>query len=604
MSVFDTNWAMFNEYVLTTGLNNMTKEYFDAHYAADLRSSTPRTWLPAAPFLDANGNQGYYLNVYDQAPGRGLPQVPATQLGWVEYFHDTQGTTNHRFTWYLDENEHERLTEGLAPGQTTTVTRWICFNRTNIEAAYLNIFIKMTAVITRQPNGEATFAVKNDNYWFGLDGSTTGWDAIVFDAKEPINNSVMTQFRRNVPSTLVQNYVQYQNKNSFFVNNGTKYYFDPETKTVNAQEYNPTTDTKVNTTFELTAKGNPNATTYDKLFCAFVTDSHQYADATLNSILNSCAVDADRGAFANDKLYVRINNGAPIEIATLDQTTGEITLNNNKECKRVLNAIGYAANRVNIDKQMRAFVSVVSYRNCTDECGDTHHIAEIVNEHKFTVSWERPVNFDKTFAEHTIDARTNKTEIFVIDYLKDELYDWRGEAAGYMNGDQQWFWGYYDVKAITLDLNPAHVYTDMHTGTWQKLSSITTMARLYALYQDGTITTNEYGYPWYNVSSREDDGNLADVDGNYVINSQDFDEATWLQTYNFNCRKYNSSDKNSQLVADMTTLPGKYRYGVICYENNGDNVTEFRVRIPMRIDYAWGYYWTSLNLKINTTLGN
>ena len=134
-----------------------------------------------------------------------------------------------------------------------------------------------------------------------------------------------------------------------------------------------------------------------------------------------------------------------------------------------------------------------------------------------------------------------------------------------MRGDQQWFWGYYDINGLTLDMNPAHIYTNLHSGTaFKKLNEISTKVDLYGLAS---------GTPFRNA-----------------------------HTYNFDCTWDNSAAKNSLLLADMET--NKSKYGVIYYQNNGDNVDKFTVRIPMCIHYVWGSFWTTLELTIDTTLGN
>ena len=82
------------------------------------------------------------------------------------------------------------------------------------------------------------------------------------------------------------------------------------------------------------------------------------------------------------------------------------------------------------------------------------------------------INLDETKIKVAVDANTNGNTIYLIDYLK--LFDWRGPNAGYMWGNQTWFWAYYMVKSITVDMTPANVKTNMHSNTMQPLSTITT----------------------------------------------------------------------------------------------------------------------------------
>ena len=48
----------------------------------------------------------------------------------------------------------------------------------------------------------------------------------------------------------------------------------------------------------------------------------------------------------------------------------------------------------------------------------------------------------------------------------------------------------------------------------------------------------------------------------------------------------------------------KDSYGSIYYANNGDNVTEFDVKIPVTIEYTWGKFTKTMTLHINRTTGH
>ena len=47
----------------------------------------------------------------------------------------------------------------------------------------------------------------------------------------------------------------------------------------------------------------------------------------------------------------------------------------------------------------------------------------------------------------------------------------------------------------------------------------------------------------------------------------------------------------------------KARFGGFYYANNGDNVTEFDVVIPIKVYYEWGWVNAKLDWHINTTHG-
>ena len=137
-----------------------------------------------------------------------------------------------------------------------------------------------------------------------------------------------------------------------------------------------------------------------------------------------------------------------------------------------------------------------------------------------------------------------------------------------MWGNQTWFWAYYNVKSITIDTNPAHVKTNMHSGEFKALDKISTLVELY----------------W-------EDNNDPRLTGK--------DEHEFKA---FNILPYNDDDRNSDLLAYMEA--NKDMFGTILYEDNGDNVTDFDLIVPVKIVYEWGEFETSLKLRIERTAGH
>lgn len=48
----------------------------------------------------------------------------------------------------------------------------------------------------------------------------------------------------------------------------------------------------------------------------------------------------------------------------------------------------------------------------------------------------------------------------------------------------------------------------------------------------------------------------------------------------------------------------KEALGQIKYENNGNNVADFMVRIPVTVTYEWGTINTYVDCAVENTLGN
>ena len=538
-AVFETNWSQFSYFVLTEKLDNMTKEEFDKWYEADLLAENIAT--------TSDGNEVHQLNIFKAFTQKG-DATAANDLGIAKYYPNWEGTTNHRFTWELTADELEQLTHDKAT-YPVEITRYVRFKEkagADTRAPYPYIYVKMTVSLTRKDIGSVKFAKKNDNYWFGLDGADNGWDAIVFDVKEPTDGGDIIQINRDIRTTLLTNMEA--------INEAHKYYFVPKDVQIKALN---------GKTYTITAKSGAGDTKWNTLYCKYIitpkADAHTYNEATLDEVLTNCAIDYAKGAFTNDKLYA-VNGNNYTQIATLDQATGEIVLIKNEPCKDVLNAIGYAENHANINKEMRTWVNVVAKNGC-DVAKKTAH--ENTDAKSFLVSWQRPINMKQFDNQVAVDAKTNGNIIYVLDFLK--LFDWRGEPKGYMWGDQLWFWAYYNVKYIKVNTDPSVVTTNMHNGgtTFKKMSEITTKAELYS-------------YP-------------SMVKG--------------VETYNFSLTPtYDFAAKNGDLKKYMDA--NKEKFGAIAYYNNGDNVETFSVRIPITVGYEWGEFSQTVQIDINRTIGH
>ena len=541
---YKTTWAQFNDYVLTQTLEGMEKNTFDSQYEPDLKSNDPIE-------TTASGNNVYALKTFVLDANNNATERP---LGLAKYYGNSQGTTNHVFAWDLAAAEVEALTHHKTefPVNVTRYVRYKAIEGSN--AKYKYIYIKLSYDLTRDVVGSVTFATKNKNYWFKLDGTpnVTGADAkaFVLDVKEPTDGGDIVSINRGIRSTLVENI-----ETGF--TNGHKYYFAPKATSVVAQD---------GKTYTVTPKSDATDVTYNKLYCKHVTapvaDEHVWDEATLDKTLEECAIDynATKGAFTNDKLYAECD-GVYKQIATLNQTTGEISLINNDFCQKVLNAVGYTEGHKNITTEMSAWVAIVA----PTKCGLAEKVAEGLN----LASWQRPINLKATEEQQMVDANTNGNTIYLIDILK--MFDWRGEANGYMWGKNTWFWAYYNVKAITVDVTPSNVLTNMHYGTEHKLSEVTTQAELRTYPQMAKKTT-------YTFNLRKANYGYGATNG------------------------FQYEAKNNALVKYMNE--NKEVFGAIYYKNNGDNVNEFYVKVPVTVEYEWGTFKTMVKINIKTTLGH
>jgi hypothetical protein len=548
--VFSTNWSEFSFYVLTEKLENMTKEDFDKYYEADLLATNIQT--------TSTGNQVDQLNIFSSFKKNGNATA-SNDLGIAKYYPNWEGTTNHRFTWELTADELEKLTHDKA-SYPVEVTRYIRFKEkagVSPRPAYPYIYVKMTVNITRKGYG-VEYAKKNDNYWFGLDGSDGGWDAIILDVKEPTDGGDIIQIDREIRSTLLGNVEA--------IKEAHKYYFAPKNEQITAMNGKK---------YTITAQSAASDVKWNKLYCKYITtpqaDTHVWSEATLDEIIDKCAIDYTKGAFTNDKLYALLN-GTYTQIATLDQATGEIALINNEQCDDILNAIGYTNNHKNIytdlatkEPEMRTWVALVANNGC-DVATKVSYEKATTGLKSFLVSWQRPINMKELAPQQMVDAKTNGNIIYVLDFLK--LFDWRGDAKGYMWGDQQWFWAYYNVHYIKVNTNPSVVTTNMHhKDKFVPLNQVTTKAELYS-------------YPSMTKG---------------------------VETYNFTLTPtYDFAAQNGALLKYMGINPvnnaNKEKFGAIAYYNNGDNVEEFDIRVPITIGYEWGEFTQTVQINIKRTI--
>ena len=429
---------------------------------------------------------------------------------------------------------------GMKPGETKDVVRYVRFFATqNVDGSYVAsakypyLYIKLVTTLTRQAMGSITFAEKNNNYWFdATTGADDGTTAIVLDVLEPRDGGNINSFSRVINHTLVGNAPK----------QAGKYFVTPTTTTVKGQN---------DVVYTISGNSDLLIDKYDN------TKQLTYTDATCNNTVNTYAIDVTKGVFANNAIYATPAGGKAVKIASLNQTTGELTLINDETTKIVLNAVGYEANHANINKELRAWIGFVGDNGCG--------LATQVAEAPFLASWQRPINLNDVAAQAFVDAQTNGNYIYLADILS--FFDWRNEAFD-MVGNNTWFMNFYGINAITVDVTPGKVYTDMNGGDITKttLGSITTKARLYTESGSGKAATSH----------------------KFKFKS-DF-------------TKLNSSSQNDE--AKQYIAENKSEFGYIYYENNGENVEKFNVKVPVTVSYTWGDFQTYVVITIDRTKSN
>ena len=556
-NAYDSNWTtwdQFSDWVLTRNLD-MTKAEFDAQYA--IEGNGPMT-------LGTSDTQYYICNVYT------APKADAaiSTVGTILYRADAENVNNHTFDLQFDESEIEAITHDT--NLPVTKELWVRFIGT-AAAKYANVWVKFDVVFDRD-NLKTGIKSKIDNYWFALDGNDNGWDAVAYNVSFPEDYQNTTVWVSEPSTAFVNNKVQ-----SIAATSGLKHFFVP-------------VDTKITDhdgiEWTITAKSGKNDSKWNQLVCLyFNTNKHVWPlsngatdNAKLGQIVKECAINYNAGVFTNTVLYTyneaTKNNTNYVAIATMDPVTGAIQLTRaqadyNLPLDKIVNAIGYKENHANISTEFHTWTGVVAKNGCDvvvdlyNTPGDNNTTYSIWNS-----SWQRPINFNNAEVKNAADAVSNGTYIRIFDLLS--FYDWRGPVKGNMEGSNKWLWAYYNIYGVTIYLNPDDVTTDMNGGTLgvTKLSDITRQVHLYPATSIGNVD---------NVNLKKD----------FNVNL--------LSPIRYN---YDSPVAVAGINAKAS------QYGYIYYENNGTNVTDFTVRIPLDIKYEWGHFSTYVDVKIDRTLGN
>lgn len=104
-----------------------------------------------------------------------------------------------------------------------------------------------------------------------------------------------------------------------------------------------------------------------------------------------------------------------------------------------------------------------------------------------------------------------------------------------------------------------------HTGKFEALKNVTELAELYTYGVNGTINKGSY-------------------------------------KFEFDLSAYDAASKNADLLKYIEEHKGVF--GAIFYKNNGENVTDFTLKIPVTISYTWGDFYDTLVVKVVRTQGN
>ena len=515
-----TTWNQMVDNVIKH--SGLTKEEFCKVYALETLAGTVST--PAVQYkLDG---------------GKFVKASSAEYLGTVTEKKDAvPGTTTDVIEWKLEEKDLSAIYK--LSGHTKTIWVRYVYSGVTPTSEYEGIYVPLTVKNVVKP--VASVSKKLMNYWFKGEenakinvqppvamGSTIPWDTDINQVWEG-NKPVFTL----TPATGFDAATA----------GGYKYYFAPvqKTYTINGVKYKLfVKETKV----------------YDKYVAATVinvTDNAKIKEFELNN-----AITINLGIYTNDVLYCKKGSGATeYEVAKLDQINGVVSYQDNDVAKELLNAYESVPSDYEA-AQLFANIGVTAYSPCNTALS----LSGAVNPYYFL----RPINAKGVDGKFFIDGKdlhVDESNINLFELF--DFTDWRGEKFVKAPGDYTnlWYFKYYNVKNIKVDLD--NVTTDLDGGTLgtTKLSDKTTSIHLEYWFGPRTSPTAQY---------------TTTAAANIPVNIVASAEPNWGISH------YNG-------LID--------KFGYIHYHNNLSTVSkDFTICVPVSFTYDWGVVNTHVDILV------
>ena len=515
-----TTWNQMVDNVIKH--SGLTKEEFCKVYALETIAGVPST--PAVQYkLDG---------------GKFVKASSAEYLGTVTEKKDAvPGTTTDVIEWKLEEKDLSAIYK-LSSHTKTIYVRYV-YSGVTPTSEYEGIYVPLTVKDVVKP--VASVSKKLMNYWFN------GEDNAKINVKPPYANGSTIPWNTDI------NQVWEGNKPVFTLTpatgfddataGGYKYYFAPVQKTYKINDV----------TYKLFVKETK---VYDKYVAATVinvTDNAKIKEFELKN-----AITVNLGIYTNDVLYCK-KGSDPIEyeVAKLDQTNGVVSYQYKDVAKELLNAYESVPSDYEA-AQLFANIGVTAYSPCNTALS----LSGAVNPYYFL----RPINAKGVDGKFFIDGKdlhVDESNINLFELF--DFTDWRGEKFVKAPGDYTnlWYFKYYNVKNIKVDLD--NVTTDLDGGTLgtTKLSDKTTGIHLEYWFGPRTSPTAQY---------------TTTAAANIPVNIVASAEPNWGISH------YNG-------LID--------KFGYIHYHNNLSTVSEdFTICVPVSFTYDWGVVNTHVDILV------
>ena len=472
-------------------------------------------------------------------------------FGKVKENADPQGTTNSVLVWSLTDEDQQRIYEENADHSKTIYVRYVRTTSSpsgtsNIAPIYLPIKITVT-----KPEG--TVVKKIQEYWYNNSINTR------LNVPYPKDNGNSTEYVVDL------NQVWEGNQPKFGQGNDYASYTDAILSNLNGD---PVMDRKGGYRYYFTAANNMDDATVTspidnstytlvdldgetyKLFAGLKSSAvrEDYADDIFGKQHEATteneklyALSTLSGVYQNEALYAtRISDNVTEKIA-------EISYDNNiPQIKYQTGDIAKALLNAydHSDAKLFAYIGIVAY----SECG----VAMSLKDNVYPAYFLRPITMKDNNAATFEDAEANGSVINIAEVF--DFVDWRDVAFKDGNDYKNvWLYAYYGLKGATMIAEDITTNLNGNDINTTKLSAVTDKIKL-----------SQIGGTSFNLSSYNAEANGTKTTWDAIVNLM----------------------------------------GQIKYENNGNNVSNFDIRIPVEFTYDWGTIRAYITCHVVDTMGN
>ncbi len=388
--------------------------------------------------------------------------------------------------------------------------------------------------ITVDTKLSATVGTKISNIWFG-----EKQDSAYFNVKTPNTGAVLS----NAWVTDLNSFWM-GNKLQFVVSDGTtsencyyKFYFAPEQPKVNG--------------IQLVVASNE-----IKYIPGWTAESSTIVEKNADIVANElfAKYDASGSIYTNNKLYADSVDEANL-VATIEQSTGEVTFASTKIAKELLNS---SASLPVEDVELYANIGIVVKRNVNNA---------VVSLGQNTVDkyfFPRPINASNDASAATFEDSDDKSVVSLYDAV--DVTDWREATGSFKTADKAWYFAYYGFNKVKISGN---IETDLG-GKRETLVKVTNKISLKHELAGADKTSNGVTISW-NAGSGE---------------SKDTDITLPL-----------GDAANAETLAKI-----KAAFGDLVYTNSGYYIKEpFKLYVPIEMTYVWGTFTFEVEITVNPT---